>query len=142
MLHLIVLRVDNSIVRIKWDVMLEPEAVADDSRSNEASAMETKDAYDSEAEEEKDDDVDEENVKMNGGRADGTVAATVDEYISHDNRCDLLWRGILPKRSFPGFKFQECKSAVTARKLLEAKGVAHYWDMAYNADEMLEVAKI
>jgi hypothetical protein len=62
--------------------------------------------------------------------------------LSKDNRCDLLWRGVLPKRTFQGFKFQECRSAATARKLLEARGVAHYWDMAYRADEMLEVARL
>lgn len=123
--------------------MLEPETV-EDLKSVEGGVVETKEASDDSDndEEEKADEVgrDEGHVES---RAEGMeVSTAVEEYISQDNRCDLLWRGVLPKRSFPGFKFQECKSAVTARKLLEAKGVAHYWDMAYHADDMLEVAKI
>ena len=120
--------------------MLEPER-EDDSASAEAGGVETKEASDSDEDEGKPSDARENEVF--GDKTDEmAVSTTVDEFISHDNRCDLLWRGVLPKRSFPGFKFQECKSAVTARKLLEAKGVAHYWDMAYRADDMLEVAQI
>lgn len=53
------------------------------------------------------------------------------------NRCDLLWQGILPKRTFTGFKFQESKSVLGARKMLKSKGVGHYWDMVENADNMI-----
>ncbi|CAM9669403.1 unnamed protein product, partial [Ectocarpus fasciculatus] len=45
------------------------------------------------------------------------------------NQCDLLWQGILAKRTFHAFRFQECKTASAARKVLEAKQVPHYWDM-------------
>ena len=54
-----------------------------------------------------------------------------------NNRCDLLWQGILPKRTFHALRFQECRSATAARKVLEAKGVAHYWDMAMRADDII-----
>ena len=120
--------------------MLEPERL-DDEKLVEGGVVETKEASDSDEDEEQAEESQHDN-RPQGRPEEMGVSTAVDEYISHDNRCDLLWRGILPKRSFPGFKFQECKSAVTARKLLEAKGVAHYWDMAYHADDMLEVAKI
>ena len=54
-----------------------------------------------------------------------------------ENRCDVLWQGILPKKTFHTLRFQECRSAAGARKVLEARGVAHYWDMAMRADEIL-----
>lgn len=53
------------------------------------------------------------------------------------NRCDLLWQGSLPKKTFHALRFQECRSSAAARKVLEAKGVAHYWDMAARADEII-----
>jgi hypothetical protein len=53
------------------------------------------------------------------------------------NRCDLLWQGVLPKKTFHVLRFQECRTAAGARKVLEAKGVAHYWDMAMRADEII-----
>jgi hypothetical protein len=59
-----------------------------------------------------------------------------------NNRCDLLWQGVLPKKTFHAFRFQECRSAASARKVLEAKGVAHYWDMAMRADELLASGSI
>ena len=33
-----------------------------------------------------------------------------------------------PKRMFRSFIFQSCETSEIARKVLEAKGVAHYWD--------------
>mmetsp|Transcript_36427 Transcript_36427/g.67842 ORF Transcript_36427/g.67842 Transcript_36427/m.67842 type:complete len:278 (-) Transcript_36427:82-915(-) len=54
-----------------------------------------------------------------------------------NNRCDLVWQGVLPKKTFHVLRFQECRSAGAARKVLEAKGVAHYWDMAMRADDMI-----
>lgn len=52
-------------------------------------------------------------------------------------RCDLLWQGIVPRKLFAGFKYQETKSSSAAKKMLEAKGAAHYWDMIENADSLL-----
>lgn len=51
-----------------------------------------------------------------------------------NRRSDLLWQGVIPKRLFTGFKFQESKSSSLARKFLESKNLAHYWDMVENAD--------
>ena len=36
------------------------------------------------------------------------------------------------KRHFTGFIFQHCETAQQARKVLKAKGVAHYWDQVVN----------
>jgi hypothetical protein len=55
-----------------------------------------------------------------------------------NNKCDLLWQGLLPRRIFTGFKFQECAGPSAARKLLKSKGVGHYWDMIENADAILK----
>jgi hypothetical protein len=55
-------------------------------------------------------------------------------------RCDLLWQGQIPRRVFTGFKFQECKTGFMARKLLEGKNIAHYWDMLEHADNMMAAA--
>ncbi|CAB1106584.1 unnamed protein product [Ectocarpus sp. CCAP 1310/34] len=43
--------------------------------------------------------------------------------------CELVWQGTVQTRSFPAFRFQECKSPETARKVMDEKGVAHLWDM-------------
>lgn len=48
------------------------------------------------------------------------------------NKCMLVWQGVVPKRTFTGFKFQEARNAAASRKLFDAKNVAHYWDMASN----------
>lgn len=37
---------------------------------------------------------------------------------------------------FSVYFFKECRTSTTARKVLEAKGVAHYWDMAVRADRL------
>ena len=45
-----------------------------------------------------------------------------------NNSCQLVWTGMSNKRIFNGFFFQSCVNSDTARKVLAAKGVAHYWD--------------
>lgn len=45
-----------------------------------------------------------------------------------DNSCELVWTGMSAKRMFRSFLFQSCPTSVHARKVLEAKGVAHFWD--------------
>lgn len=70
----------------------------------------------------------------------GEVDASVQVRSFAGNRCDLLWQGLLPKRVFTGFKFQESATAAAARKLLKAKGVGHYWDMVEHADSAIAAA--
>jgi len=45
-----------------------------------------------------------------------------------NNTCELVWTGMAPKRMFNSFVFQSCATSAMARKVLEAKGVAHFWD--------------
>lgn len=45
------------------------------------------------------------------------------------NSAKLVWQGIVVKRAFSQFKFQECKATATARRVLEGRNVPHYWDM-------------
>lgn len=47
----------------------------------------------------------------------------------------LIWRGTVAKRAFSQFKFQECRTAFSARRVLEAKAVPHYWDLALQRHE-------
>jgi len=46
-----------------------------------------------------------------------------------NNECELIWTGMAVKRAFHSFMFQTAANSVVARKILEAKGVAHYWDL-------------
>jgi U4/U6 small nuclear ribonucleoprotein PRP3 len=47
-----------------------------------------------------------------------------------NNECELIWSGMAIKRAFHSFMFQSADSSTVARRILEAKGVAHYWDLA------------
>lgn len=58
---------------------------------------------------------------------------TIYTHIEHqqfnsENSCELVWQGMAPKRMFRSFVFQTCETSEVARKVLEAKGVAHFWD--------------
>jgi U4/U6 small nuclear ribonucleoprotein PRP3 len=61
--------------------------------------------------------------------SDDEAAANQNQTQTGKNYCDLVWQGTVVKRAFANFRFQECRTAATARKVMEAKGVAHYWDM-------------
>lgn len=47
-----------------------------------------------------------------------------------NNTCELVWTGLEPKRIFESFVLQSCSNPEMSRKVLEAKGVAHFWDQA------------
>lgn len=47
-----------------------------------------------------------------------------------NNECELIWTGMAMKRAFHSFMFQSAANSTVARKILEAKKVAHYWDLA------------
>ena len=46
--------------------------------------------------------------------------------------CSLVWQGTVARRAFNNFRFQECRTSLTARKVMETKNVVHYWDMVQN----------
>ena len=66
-------------------------------------------------------------------RIDWADAAQLQATEVAENWCVKAWAGVVAKRAFSAFKFQECKSTLTARRVLDAKGVAHYWDMVASA---------
>ncbi len=43
-------------------------------------------------------------------------------------KCVLAWKGVLAKRKFKNFSFENCRSEVMARKFFEARGLEQYWD--------------
>ena len=45
-----------------------------------------------------------------------------------ENTCELVWTGMALKRMFRTFVFQACETSEDARRVLEAKNVAHFWD--------------
>jgi hypothetical protein len=76
---------------------------------------------------------DDEDANVNGVNEDGNTTTTSEKKrkkFNPDNECDIIWSGMAIKRAFHSFMFQNAESSVVARKILEAKGVAHYWDLA------------
>ncbi len=47
--------------------------------------------------------------------------------------CTPVWTGDVKAAAFGRFQEHQVKSAAEARKLLEGRGVAHYWDLAVAA---------
>jgi hypothetical protein len=52
--------------------------------------------------------------------------------------CKLVWTGLAAKRSFSGFRFDECPTPASARKLMHTFGLAHYWDMVVTAERQVK----
>lgn len=44
--------------------------------------------------------------------------------------CRLAWTGKVKATAFDKFVVHDAKSAAEARKFLEDRGIAHYWDLA------------
>jgi U4/U6 small nuclear ribonucleoprotein PRP3 len=72
---------------------------------------------------EEDDDEVEDDVSDLDNDADQVM-----QKFNPDNKCELVWQGMVVKRLFKGFTFQTCETSDQARKILKAKGVEHYWD--------------
>lgn len=51
------------------------------------------------------------------------------------NGCKLVWQGVVARKAFNNFRFQECRTTATARKVMEAKNVVHYWDLVEKSVE-------
>lgn len=105
----------------------------------------SQDSGDSDSQSDSDDDGDDDSIiapAAAAGQSLLTSASITDGTTKppRERRCDLLWTGTLPKKVFSGFKYQESKTASAARKVLEGKGVAHYWDMLINADQLISSA--
>jgi len=79
------------------------------------------DSQEDEDEENNDGDVDMDD-------ADGEPERPKQQKFNPNNSCELVWTGMSAKRMFKSFIFQSCPTSDHARKVLEAKGVAHFWD--------------
>jgi hypothetical protein len=97
----------------------------------EEGGEEVSDEEEEEEEEVESTDYQKQQRKMQAAMAVGNDDQGEDSEGLADNSCQLLWQGIQAKRTFTGFKFQECRSLSIARKFLDSKGVVHYWDMAF-----------
>lgn len=75
---------------------------------------------------------DDQNGDGNGDEvmddANGESEEPKQQKFNSKNSCELVWTGMSPKRMFKSFIFQSCPTSDHARKVLEAKGVAHFWD--------------
>ena len=79
-------------------------------------------------------------IDWNGGRATDQESESEDEESSkRSNGCLLVWQGVVARKAFNNFRFQECRTSVTARKVMEAKNVAHYWDLVEKSAEAAAV---
>ena len=65
----------------------------------------------------------------NDNGEDGTTTKAPRKKFNPNNECELIWTGMAVKRAFHSFMFQTAANSTMARKILEAKGVAHYWDL-------------
>lgn len=79
-----------------------------------------------------DDDVDDGGVMLTSDateyKQDITGDTSTYQKFNPENSCELVWTGMEPKRMFRTFVFQKCETSEDARRILEAKGVAHFWD--------------
>ena len=70
--------------------------------------------------------VQDDSVSGSGSGINSGVGAAAASGLK--NECKLAWQGVVTKRSFNNFRYQECRSSETARKVLASKGCEHYWD--------------
>lgn len=73
---------------------------------------------------------DEEPILDDNGQPIPTKTKEKRKKFNPNNECELIWSGMAIKRAFHTFMFQNAESSIVARKILEAKGVPHYWDLA------------
>ncbi|CAH0489532.1 unnamed protein product [Peronospora farinosa] len=80
-------------------------------------------------------------IDWNGSCAAGQESESEDEESpKRSNGCLLVWQGVVARKAFNNFRFQECRTSVTARKVMEAKNVAHYWDLVEKSAEATALA--
>lgn len=77
----------------------------------------------------------ESSVEHEDGGSNAAAVSTPADEIDHfvngkPNKCDLVWEGHVPHRTFNNFRFEEVASERDAKRMLEVMKVSHYWDMA------------
>jgi U4/U6 small nuclear ribonucleoprotein PRP3 len=68
-------------------------------------------------------------------RGDREAEQASDSEGEGGNGCLLVWQGVVARKAFNNFRFQECRTTTTARKVMEAKNVVHYWDLVEKSAE-------
>lgn len=48
-----------------------------------------------------------------------------------ESKCQLIWEGSVPERSFGEMQFKACPTESFARDHFKKHGVEQYWDLAY-----------
>ena len=81
------------------------------------------------------DDDDDGNERGTGGDTTAKNTKKERKKFNPNNECELIWSGMAVKRAFHTFMFQSAESTIVARKILEAKGVAQYWDLVLDYAE-------
>lgn len=49
-----------------------------------------------------------------------------------ENKCFLVWEGLVKNRAFGEVKFKISPNESFAREVFKNHGVEHYWDLAYS----------
>lgn len=62
--------------------------------------------------------------------SEGTIEK--DPKKSSENKCFLVWEGMVKKRAFGEVKFKISPNESFAREIFKNHGVEHYWDLAYS----------
>ena len=88
--------------------------------------------------EEEDDEEEEELMVGEDEDENGEPKKEKRKKFNPNNECELIWTGMAVKRAFHTFMFQSAQNPAVARKILEAKGVAHYWDLCVGLAERKE----
>ena len=73
-------------------------------------------------------DVDKDEGDEDGDSSDEDEPAIAGEGNSRE--CVCVWRGVVAKGVFVGFKLEVCRSALQGRKVFGKAGVEQYWDIA------------
>lgn len=68
-------------------------------------------------------------IHWHGDAQDSDEDSDDEDGETKGNGCQLVWQGVVARKAFNTFRFQECRTAATARKVMEAKNVVHYWDL-------------
>lgn len=96
------------------------------------------DDYEDDEEDDYDDDEDDEEDDGDVDDLYSVNTKMASKFLNADGRpmCELVWKGVVVRRAMSGFKFQECKTEDIARRVMDFKGVAHYWDMVIRRSQM------
>jgi U4/U6 small nuclear ribonucleoprotein PRP3 len=76
-------------------------------------------------------------LKADAGDTPMEEVAEEDHDDEDENKCFLVWEGVVKKPAFRRFTWRDMESEKMARELLSGFKVEHYWDAAIMADEEL-----